>query len=126
MRPEPHTPAAWLERATSSLALAHMRGPDIDLEDLCYQAQQAAEKALKAVFLAKGTRFPLTHNLELLLQELEDAGIEIPESVDKVSKLSRYAVETRYPGIFDPVAESDYLETIALAEGTLEWARNQV
>jgi HEPN domain-containing protein len=78
------------------------------------------------VFLAKGLRFPLTHNLELLLQELEDAGIEIPESVDRVSTLSRYAVETRYPGFFDPVTESDYRETIALAEAALGWARMQI
>jgi HEPN domain-containing protein len=126
VRPEPNTPQAWIERAASSLALAKMRGPGIDLEDLCYQAQQAAEKALKAVFLAKGARFPLTHNLELLLQELEEAGVEIPESVDRVSKLSRYAVETRYPGFFDPVTESDFLETIDLAEATVEWARKQL
>jgi HEPN domain-containing protein len=103
-----------------------MRGPGIGLEDLCYQAQQAAEKALKAVFLAKGTRFPLTHDLELLLEELEDAGVEIPESVDRVSKLSRYAVETRYPGLFDPVAETDYLESITLARATVDWAQQQL
>jgi HEPN domain-containing protein len=28
------------------------------LEDLCFDAQQAAEKAIKAVFIAPGERFP--------------------------------------------------------------------
>ena len=126
VRPEPHRPEAWLERAASSLALARMQGPGIDLEDLCFQAQQAAEKALKAIFLAKGLRFPLTHNLEMLLQELEDSGVAIPELVDQVSKLSRYAVETRYPGLFDPLTQAEFQETIVLAEATLTWARTQV
>jgi len=124
MRPEPNSPQAWMERAESSLALARMEGDGIDLEDLCYQAQQSAEKALKAMFLAKGARFPFTHNLDLLLQGLEELGLEIPESVDEASLLTRYAVETRYPGFFDPVSPSDYREAIERAETILRWAQS--
>ena len=34
------------------------------LEDLCYHAQQAAEKALKAVYRRNGWMFRYTHDLE--------------------------------------------------------------
>jgi HEPN domain-containing protein len=112
-----------MERAESSLALARMRGEGIDLEDLCYQAQQAVEKALKAVFLAKGARFPFTHSLDLLLQGLEERGLDIPESIDAASQLTRYAVETRYPAFFDPVTPEEHRDALALAEAVLAWAR---
>ena len=126
MRPDPHSSRAWIGRAESSLALARMQAEGIDLEDLCYQAQQSAEKALKAVFLARGVRFPLSHNLDLLLQGLEELGLEIPESVDTASRLTRYAVETRYPGFYDPVTPEEYQEALAMAGTMLDWARGKL
>ena len=42
----PDDPREWLNRARSSLAMAKNRIPDAYLEDLCFEAQQAAEKAV--------------------------------------------------------------------------------
>lgn len=124
MRPDPSSPQAWIERAESSLALARMQGEGIDLEDLCYQAQQSAEKALKAVFLARGARYPYSHNIDLLLQGLEALGLEIPEPVDSATQLTRYAVDTRYPAFFDPVSEAEYRQALRMAEAVLAWVRS--
>ena len=41
----------WLVRARSDLTLACQDAPGILLEDLCYHAQQVAEKALKGVLV---------------------------------------------------------------------------
>jgi HEPN domain-containing protein len=123
MRPDPISPAAWMQRAESSLALARMQAETVELEDLCYQAQQSVEKALKAIYLAKSARFPRSHNLDHLLQGLEELGIEIPESVDLASRLTRYAVETRYPGFFDAVTSQEYQEALGMAEAVLAWVR---
>nr|VFK17262.1 MAG: HEPN domain-containing protein [Candidatus Kentron sp. LPFa]VFK32509.1 MAG: HEPN domain-containing protein [Candidatus Kentron sp. LPFa] len=50
---EPGSPGEWLSYAKSDLALARTDGsPDIMPQMLCFHAQQAAEKALKAVLLA--------------------------------------------------------------------------
>ncbi len=47
---EPGSPADWLRHAASDLKLARIaRPPEVLLEALCFHAQQAAEKALKAV-----------------------------------------------------------------------------
>ena len=59
----PDDPREWINRAYSNLAQAEAGAnlPAIYLEDLCFQAQQAVEKALKAVLLAKNVRFSRTH-----------------------------------------------------------------
>jgi len=50
----PGSPADWLRHAYSDLALAStMPLPQILLEQLCFHAQQAAEKALKAILVAR-------------------------------------------------------------------------
>ncbi len=51
-------PREWLNRTRSSLLKAKGKVPDVYLEDLCFDVQQAAEKAIKAVFLKKGIAFP--------------------------------------------------------------------
>ena len=70
----PDDPREWLNRAKSNLALAKSRVPDAYLEDLCFEAQQAAEKAIKAVLLALEIDYPYTHDLAHLLSLLEEIG----------------------------------------------------
>ncbi len=68
---EPGTPGDWLRYARSDLALA--RAPvskEVLLEVLCFHAQQATEKALKAVLINRGMTAPWTHNLRTLLDLL--------------------------------------------------------
>jgi HEPN domain-containing protein len=50
----PTDPREWLNRARSNLALAKSGTVGALLEDLCFEAQQAAEKAVKAVFVHRG------------------------------------------------------------------------
>jgi hypothetical protein len=57
----PNDPREWLRRAQSNLARAASPLPDAYLEDFCFDAQQAAEKAIKAVFMAHGLTFPYIH-----------------------------------------------------------------
>ncbi|QXD16597.1 HEPN domain-containing protein [Rhodocaloribacter litoris] len=67
--PTPGSPADWLRRARSDLTLARLSPPDGVLrEDLCFHAQQAAEKALKALWVALEQPVPRTHNLKTLLE----------------------------------------------------------
>ena len=96
-------PREWLNRARSNLALAKARPSETYLEDLCFEAQQAAEKALKAMLIAAGVAFPYVHDLAHLLTVLEKAGTQIPDAIRGVESLTRYAVITRYPGLAEPV-----------------------
>ena len=53
-------------------------GNYLQVEDLCFDAQQAAEKAIKAVLIARGVYFPLVHDLARLLTILGQSGETIP------------------------------------------------
>ena len=69
----PNDPREWVRRAQSNLARAASPLPDAYLEDFCFDAQQAAEKAIKAVFMAHGLTFPYIHDLGRLLTVLAQA-----------------------------------------------------
>ena len=98
-RADPVDAQAWLTRAKSNLRLAELgRKEGVLLEDLCFEAQQAAEKALKAVCVHYSIEFPRTHSLVLLMDLIESAGAQLTPDVKSAGILTQYAVEARYPG----------------------------
>ena len=96
--------------------------PEAYLEDLCFDAQQAAEKALKAVMMSRGIDFPYTHDIARLLAVLQVDGMDLPESMLSAARLTTYAVQARYPGLDEPVEEPEYLEAVEVAEAVVRWA----
>ena len=64
----PGLPNEWMSHAKSDLRLAHLAAADnlVRREQACFHAQQAAEKAIKAILLSQGIEFPLTHDIEEL------------------------------------------------------------
>ena len=64
----------WMNRARSNLARAKTRVPGAYLEDSCFDAQQATEKAIKAVMIMQDIDFPYTHDLAHLITILEARG----------------------------------------------------
>jgi HEPN domain-containing protein len=90
-------------------------------EGLCFHAQQAAEKALKAVLIAKGVPPPKTHNIRTLLDFLPQDVI-VPQEVEDAASITDYAVISRYPGDFESIDEKEYKETVRLAEAVVLWA----
>ena len=51
----PDDPREWISRAKSNLALARNVIPEADLEDLCFDAQQAAEKSSSLAAALQGS-----------------------------------------------------------------------
>ena len=115
----------WLARAKGDLALAKTPLPkDAFYEDLCFHCQQAAEKAIKAVYQHKGWTFRYTHDLDDLLTGLRQQGQEFPPEVQEASLLSNYAWEARYPGLNEPITDEEYSEAIHQAEQVVTWAEH--
>jgi HEPN domain-containing protein len=116
------SPQDWLLHAYSDLELARTaKSPRVLYETLCYHAQQAAEKALKALLVAHGTPAKRTHNIGMLLSLLPEDVVRPPEVEEAVS-LTEYAVSTRYPGDLEPISEEEYQEAMRLAECVVRWA----
>lgn len=115
------SPRDWLRSAQGDLALARLRKTrGIQYEHLCFHAQQAAEKALKALLLAHGIALPRTHDLAFLVGALPPRTALPPPLID-LPILSKYAVQHRYPG--DPLllTAKHRAQALSLAEQTVMW-----
>jgi HEPN domain-containing protein len=116
----------WIERAKSSLELAQAKIiQHIYYEDLCYQSQQAAEKALKGLLIYYGVEPDFTHNIEILLNKLK-AFTDIPENIKEAVRLTIYAVQTRYPGEYDEITKEEYEKSVKMAKDCLTWIENEI
>ena len=126
--PSPEDPREWLRRARSNLAQArHGHGQaEILLEDLCFDAQQACEKALKALYVLKGANVPRTHSIADLLTTLAAMGFDLPEQIKDAASLTDYAVAARYPGPGEPVVAEEFEAAVQLAAAVVTWATELV
>jgi HEPN domain-containing protein len=124
----PGSPQQWLQFAEGDLRLAELASRDrmIQPQLACFHAQQAAEKAIKAVFVLHGASFPYTHNIEHLLALAERNGISFPAAVGEAGVLTPYAAEARYPGPWPEVSESELQEALRIASEVVEWARQMI
>mgnify|MGYP001792172715 CR=1 FL=1 len=91
----------WLSRANEDIAVIQNlfeSGAEVYASAICFHAQQAVEKFLKAFLVFHNIDFPKTHDLDYLLlecQKIDDRNFEI----DLVS-LSDFGVSLRYPDDF--------------------------
>ena len=66
--------------------------------------------------------FPYTHDLTRLLRLLDRHGTKIPKYVRRVSDLTRFAVESRYPGLSGPLTRREHRTMVRIAESVVGWA----
>lgn len=118
----PGSPAYWMQHARSDLELARIAPlPNVLPEELCFHAQQAAEKALKALLVARGIPFPWTHNLRTLLDLLVPV-LAPPPEVQAATALTDHAVAILYPGAREPITDEERNEAVQLATDVVGWA----
>lgn len=126
-RPPPGSPQDWLARAKSDLAFARLPLPESAYyEDLCFHAQQAAEKAMKAIYQYHGWTFRYTHDLGELVTGLKRNGLSIPPEIGDAIILTSFAWEARYPGFSEPVTADEHQESLAHAEAVVAWAAKEI
>ncbi|MBI4041987.1 MAG: HEPN domain-containing protein [Deltaproteobacteria bacterium] len=121
----PGAPEEWLRHAMNDLAFSQLglRSEEEFLEQVCFHAQQAVEKSLKAVLLHKDISFPLTHDVEELVTLLRKHKIRLPTWAKGLAALTPYAVETRYPGYWEPFSITEGKEAVSLAKRAVDWAK---
>jgi HEPN domain-containing protein len=127
-RSKPGSPEEWLAHAESDLNLARLGKDRDDIlpEQVCFHAQQAAEKGLKAVLLHRKIEFPFIHDIEALLEIMTQSGLVVPPDVADAGALTPYAVEARYPGYEEEITPSQVAEAIRLAERVVSWVLDVV
>jgi HEPN domain-containing protein len=89
----------WWDQAVRDLRHARNAAEDADHEWACFAAQQAAEKALKALALSVGGE-PWGHLTFALAQSLPPE-IGVPaEALDAARRLDKHYIPARYPNGF--------------------------
>ena len=120
----------WLEFANADLETAdflYEKQYPRQLEIICYHCQQAGEKAIKALYIAKEIPggIPRKHDLWFLLEQMKNV-VDIPESIyDAAEKLDPYAIVFRYPGE-NRVDDYRAKQAIGLAEAIIDWVNQNI
>ncbi|HKG40500.1 MAG TPA: HEPN domain-containing protein, partial [Conexibacter sp.] len=89
-----------------------------------FHAQQAVEKAIKAVLAAREIEYAKTHALGYLIGLVEANGIDAPAAVLDAGELSPWAVDFRYETDDEPAL--DRVATLSLIEEIRVWAGESV
>lgn len=107
----------WMKQARADLRHAGSAAASESFEWSCFASQQAAEKAIKAVFLHLGME-AWGHTVRGLLEELSAKREVPPELIETGKILDKHYIPTRYPNGFDRGAPTDYY-TRAEAEAAI-------
>jgi HEPN domain-containing protein len=88
-----------------------------------FHAQQAVEKALKAVLASHEVVFPYIHNLGYLAELCKQHAIELPKTLDGLDDLTPFAAMLRYGS---PEQSIERQTALNWATAAVEWARTAV
>lgn len=91
----------WLFRANEDIAVIEKlfeSDPELYASTICFHAQQAVEKFLKAFLVFHNVDFPKTHDLDYLL--LECKKIDARNFDIDLGSLTDFGVSIRYPDDF--------------------------
>lgn len=113
-----------LASAEQDLAACELLADSQQISDAMvgFHAQQAVEKAIKAVLSRHGVETRRTHDLITLLDALQDHQIGAPPGADTLDELNPYAVEARY-GMIEPTG-LDRAKVLLQVRDVLAWAQH--
>ncbi|MBI4553819.1 MAG: HEPN domain-containing protein [Candidatus Latescibacteria bacterium] len=121
----------WLKQAERDVEHARHAVEHREFEWACFAAQQAAEKALKALYqILEGEGWG--HSVTKLLEQLPASHTPDSRLVEAGMRLDKLYIPTRYPNGFDVGAPMDYYteaeaqEAIDDAQAILSFVRSQM
>lgn len=83
---------------------------------VAFHAQQAVEKYLKALLVRHQVEFPKTHDIERLLQMLQQVEPAIVEGLTDAKWLTPFGVDIRYPADVPETLPGDQVRAFELAQ----------
>jgi len=100
--PRDHAQALLKKAANDLVAASATLSTGQALDTVCFHAQQAVEKSLKAILALHGIEYPWWHDLGELLELVRPLASELIPFEDQMFRMTPYAVEARYDEEFEP------------------------
>lgn len=118
----------WLEKADHDLIAARqiLLHPEPPTDAACFHAQQAIEKALKALLISHRIPFPKTHNLLRLMDLVAAHPPDLEPFRQDFTLINSFAVEFRYPADLDEPTRSEAESAVSIAEQVVRIIRQAV
>jgi HEPN domain-containing protein len=120
--------AQWLVKADHDVITARqtLLLPDGPTDTPCFHAQQAAEKALKALLTVYEVVFPRTHDLVRLLDMAVAYVPALEDFRESVAALTSYAVMVRYPDEGEDPPRHEAQQFLGIAEEMVAKVRQKL
>jgi len=121
----------WLNQALRDLQHAREDLRSGFYEWACFSAQQAAEKAIKALYQALGVDV-WGHSTWRLLANLPEGYRPSSDLIDLARELDRFYMPTRYPNMhpsgapYEYYTEKDARRAIEIAERIIQFCRDKI
>ncbi|TFG23318.1 MAG: HEPN domain-containing protein [Promethearchaeota archaeon] len=130
----------WLKQAEADIEAAMDSQKNNHHEWACFQAQQSAEKALKALLLylnddtwGDGLIYLLKHWKQIIIEEKKDIEEQEYKSlIEKCQELDRHYIQPRYPNGFASGYPAEYYnektsqECIAYATDIFQFVKQEI
>ena len=125
---KPHIEEAWrsLRLADRDIQAfdALKANPQVHISMICFHAQQAVEKSLKAVLFSRRIEFKRVHDLVKLARLLSERGIVLPVPEGQLRHLNPFAVTFRYDDI--EIELTSLSNVVSVVADVRRWAKEQV
>ncbi|MCL1884027.1 MAG: HEPN domain-containing protein [Defluviitaleaceae bacterium] len=118
--------AEWLKFAERDYEIAlHLSKTfhPLPVENICYNCQQATEKAIKGILILHKGDYPRTHDIESLHELCKEAGTDFGLTLSMTRTLTRFAKNSRYPDDVIEFSETDTEIGLKYAKRILNQAR---
>ena len=122
---------AWLAKAANDMLNIenNLSSEEIPWDTVCFHAQQAAEKTLKAFIVYHQLPLTWVHDLVALLNQCILIDRELANLQEACMRLTYYAVVVRYPDDFYEPDEIEGIEMVTLSkriqERIIDFLRNE-
>lgn len=134
MKPSPKDEAGrWLKQAEHALQVAQSLVDDECWAEVCFQAEQTGQLALKAFLYGQGERFITIHSVKALSERCATHDPSFAQLGDAGRVLDQYYIPTRYPDAigfpglpYETYTERQATEAVQLAAAIVTLVRGKV
>jgi len=112
----------WIEQAEKDFDTARYNLIGKKIGAAIFYSQQAAEKALKTLYIKKYKKLLKIHDLVLLARKVNAP----KEIIVLCSKINPAYTDARYPDLSRDYSEKDAQEIINFAEEVLKWTKKSL